>query len=108
VTQFVHVPGAEAIRVLGGHRVRQLRCECGHAFTPDGAPALRQRLVVCRGNAGKKCGSHLLIMLIRNYDMKLIARVSDKDLDVMQERRLEPVAELAYLLNEPVIPDEEG
>jgi len=74
-------------------------------FTPEARQLSGNGLVMCRGAAGQPCGRQLLIIVIRNYDRKLVARVSNADLDLMQNRRLEPIAELAYLLNEPLLPD---
>jgi hypothetical protein len=107
VAHFARFPQPKRYQYWVGHHERRLRCECGHVFTPDGRQLSGNGLVSCRGDRGKPCGRHLLIIVIRGYDKKLVARVSAKDLDVMQERRLEPIAELAYLLNEPVIPDDE-
>ena len=104
---YVHLPPPRRYAYWVRHTVRQLRCECDHKFTPEAMQLSGNGLVQCRGAAGKPCGRKLLIIVIRGYDMKLVARVSNRDLEIMQERRLEPIAELAYLLNEPVLPDDE-
>ena len=87
--------------------VRQVECPRGHRFTPDLRLLEGKGDVFCRfrdtSPDAKMCGATMLLVATQaRPGERLIAEVSQADMDFMEQIKMSPDAEVRYLERTPV------
>jgi hypothetical protein len=86
------------------HRTeRRITCPRGHSFMPDVTLLSGKGAVPCRHtDRSGRCGTQMLVVFVDKHDERLVAEVSDADLEYMERAGLEGAAEVVFLLRTPV------